>query len=45
MSKFNTIALVVAAGVGKRFDGEIPKQYLLIDGKSILQIIVEKLTN
>ncbi|MEI6188370.1 MAG: 2-C-methyl-D-erythritol 4-phosphate cytidylyltransferase [Alphaproteobacteria bacterium] len=42
MSKFNTIALVVAAGVGKRFDGEIPKQYLLIDGKSILQIIVEK---
>ncbi len=42
MSKFNTIALIVAAGLGKRFDSEIPKQYLLINGKSVLQVVVEK---
>lgn len=42
MLKFNTIALVVAAGIGKRFGSETPKQYLSIDGKSVLQIVVEK---
>ena len=42
MSKFNTIALIVAAGLGKRFDNETTKQYLLINGKSVLQIVVEK---
>jgi 2-C-methyl-D-erythritol 4-phosphate cytidylyltransferase/2-C-methyl-D-erythritol 2,4-cyclodiphosphate synthase len=42
MLKFNTIALVVAAGIGKRFGSETPKQYLSIDGKSVLEIVVEK---
>ncbi len=42
MLKFNTIALIVAAGVAKRFGVATPKQYLLINGKSILQIVIEK---
>lgn len=28
--------LIVAAGVGERFGGDVPKQYQLIDGKSVL---------
>ena len=42
MLKFNTIALIVAAGVAKRFGVATPKQYLLINDKSILQIVIEK---
>lgn len=29
--------IIVAAGVGKRFGGEIPKQYTLIHGKTVLE--------
>lgn len=31
------VALVPAAGVGSRFGGEIPKQYAVIGGKTVLQ--------
>ena len=44
MSKINAnnIAVIVAAGNSRRYGGEIPKQYLKIEGKSILRLVVEK---
>ena len=33
----NIHALIVAAGVGKRFGGSVPKQYTCIDGQTVLQ--------
>lgn len=35
------IVLIPASGIGTRFGGQIPKQYLLINGKPILQHTVE----
>lgn len=37
------IAIVPAAGVGSRMKADRPKQYLLIDGKTVLEHTVEKL--
>ncbi len=37
------IAIVPAAGVGSRMKADRPKQYLLIDGKAVLEHTVEKL--
>ena len=37
------IAIVPAAGVGSRMKADRPKQYLLIDGKAVLEDTVEKL--
>lgn len=37
-------ALIVAAGVGKRFGSDRPKQYTLIHGKTVLQHSVDKLS-
>jgi 2-C-methyl-D-erythritol 4-phosphate cytidylyltransferase len=37
------IAIVPAAGVGSRMQADRPKQYLIIDGKTILQHTVDKL--
>ncbi|MFM9890390.1 MAG: 2-C-methyl-D-erythritol 2,4-cyclodiphosphate synthase [Rickettsiales bacterium] len=46
MSKKPTIvALIVAAGVGKRAGGVLPKQYALIAGKPLLRYSVEALGN
>ncbi len=39
----NCVALVVAAGRGARFGGEIPKQYLPLAGKPILRYSLETL--
>lgn len=44
MSKRN-IALIVAAGKGKRFGGEVPKQYQLLNGKPILAHSIEAFLN
>jgi 2-C-methyl-D-erythritol 4-phosphate cytidylyltransferase len=35
--------IVPAAGIGKRFGGDIPKQYALIEDKSVLEITLQKL--
>jgi 2-C-methyl-D-erythritol 4-phosphate cytidylyltransferase len=43
MSKFSTIALVVAAGSGSRFGIKTPKQYALLGGKPLLLHCLEKL--
>lgn len=40
---FFTSAVVVAAGTGKRFNSEIPKQFLKLKGKIILAYSIEKL--
>ncbi len=37
------VAIVPAAGVGSRMKADRPKQYLLIDGKAVLEHTVEKL--
>ena len=35
-------AVIGAAGAGKRMSAPVPKQFLRIDGKTILEITVEK---
>ncbi len=35
------IALILSGGVGKRLGGNIPKQYLTIKGKMIIQYVIE----
>ena len=35
------IALIVAAGKGLRFGGDLPKQYLMLAGRSVLQRTVD----
>ena len=42
-SKFNYWAIVPAAGVGKRMGSAIPKQYLTIDGSTILDLTLGRL--
>lgn len=39
--KIKVIAIIVAAGRGERFGGEIPKQYSLLAGKPVLRHTVE----
>jgi 2-C-methyl-D-erythritol 4-phosphate cytidylyltransferase len=36
-------AIVPAAGVGKRMQSNCPKQYLMLNGKTVLEHTVEKL--
>ncbi len=38
----NVTVIIVAAGKGRRMDSDIPKQYLVIDGKVILDKTIEK---
>jgi 2-C-methyl-D-erythritol 4-phosphate cytidylyltransferase len=42
MSRYH--ALIVAAGMGSRFASEIPKQYALLEGKSVLQHAIDRLS-
>ncbi len=37
MSKANLVAVIVAAGIGKRVGADIPKQYLPLAGKTIIE--------
>lgn len=37
MSKENLVAVIVAAGIGKRVGADIPKQYLTLLGKTIIE--------
>ncbi len=37
MSKENLVAVIVAAGIGKRVGADIPKQYLPLAGKTIIE--------
>lgn len=37
MSKANLVAVIVAAGIGKRVGADIPKQYLTLAGKTIIE--------
>lgn len=41
--KARIIAIVPAAGIGKRMGSNTPKQYLLIDGKTVLEHTLEQL--
>jgi 2-C-methyl-D-erythritol 4-phosphate cytidylyltransferase len=36
-------ALIPAAGIGRRFGGEAPKQYAMLDGKAVLAHAIERL--
>jgi ribitol-5-phosphate 2-dehydrogenase (NADP+) / D-ribitol-5-phosphate cytidylyltransferase len=36
------VAIIVSGGSGKRLGGDIPKQYVEIEGKTILQFTIEK---
>lgn len=37
------VAIIVSGGVGKRFGGEIPKQYTKIDGKPVISYVMDTL--
>ncbi|MFV0431395.1 MAG: bifunctional 2-C-methyl-D-erythritol 4-phosphate cytidylyltransferase/2-C-methyl-D-erythritol 2,4-cyclodiphosphate synthase [Alphaproteobacteria bacterium] len=41
---YKNIAIIVAAGHGSRFNGEIPKQYFLYKNKSILHHCIDRLS-
>lgn len=41
-SELNYWVVIPAAGTGERMGSELPKQYLKIDGRTILQIAIEK---
>ncbi|WP_199609547.1 2-C-methyl-D-erythritol 4-phosphate cytidylyltransferase [Flocculibacter collagenilyticus] len=45
MKKTQIIAVIPAAGVGARMQADIPKQYLMLQNKTILEHTVEKLLN
>ena len=45
MTKRNIIAIVPAAGIGSRMQREKPKQYLLLNGQTILQHTLDVLLN
>lgn len=46
MSKTNTVwAVVPAAGIGSRMQSDIPKQYLLLNDKPVLQHTLERLAS
>lgn len=38
----HTAAILVAGGTGSRFGGDLPKQYLPMNGKSVLQATIDK---
>jgi 2-C-methyl-D-erythritol 4-phosphate cytidylyltransferase len=42
-SKNNFFAVVPAAGIGRRMAADLPKQYLLLLGKTVLELTLEKL--
>jgi len=41
MSRKMNIAIIVAGGSGLRFGGEIPKQFVKINGKEVIEHCVE----
>lgn len=41
-SKENAIAIVLAAGCGKRMGGKLPKQYAEVEGRTVLSYTLEK---
>lgn len=43
LTPFSLVAIVPAAGVGSRMKADRPKQYLTIEGKTVLEHTVEKL--
>lgn len=45
MSKFSTIAIIVAAGSGSRFGGHLPKQYGWLGGRPVLAHSLNTLAN
>jgi 2-C-methyl-D-erythritol 4-phosphate cytidylyltransferase (EC 2.7.7.60) len=43
MTENNVWAVVPAAGIGTRMQSDVPKQYLPLAGKTVIEISVEKL--
>ena len=41
MKKNSLLAIIPAAGIGQRFGSEIPKQYMSLDGKSVIERATE----
>ena len=41
MKKDSLLAIIAGAGTGSRFGSEIPKQYLMLNGKSVIEKAVE----
>ncbi|MDE6758463.1 MAG: 2-C-methyl-D-erythritol 4-phosphate cytidylyltransferase [Clostridia bacterium] len=39
------VAMILSGGVGRRFGGNIPKQYLLIKGKMVIEYVIEAIRN
>lgn len=42
---FKKVAIILAGGVGSRFENKIPKQYVLINNKKIIDYTIEKFIN
>lgn len=36
------VVMIMSGGVGKRFGGNIPKQYMKIDGKAVIDYVIER---
>ena len=43
--QYKMVALIMAGGIGARVDGNLPKQYLQVRGRSILTRVLEKFLN
>ena len=37
MKEDSIVAIIPAAGIGSRFDGDVPKQYFNVNGSSIIE--------
>ncbi len=40
-SKIKNYAIILSAGIGSRFGGDLPKQFVKIAGKSVLEHTIE----
>mgnify|MGYP005715836253 CR=1 FL=1 len=40
MKEDSIVAIIPAAGIGSRFDGDVPKQYFNVNGSSIIESAV-----
>ena len=41
----NFVAVIQAAGNSSRYSGEVPKQFLRVDGRTVLELSIKPLLN
>jgi 2-C-methyl-D-erythritol 4-phosphate cytidylyltransferase len=41
----NNLAIILAGGTGTRIEGDVPKQFLMLEGKTVLRHTIEKFEN